>query len=70
MKEYKSAGIPMLPVKVGLSKASKVVFLLNAITVAFSLLLPLFGLTGVIYLVFYIGGRVSFSKPRPITFSF
>jgi protoheme IX farnesyltransferase len=50
MKEYKSARIPMLPVKVGLSKAALVVFLMNVGTVAFSFLLPLFGLTGTVYL--------------------
>jgi heme o synthase len=52
MREYKSAGIPMLPVKVGLNKAAQVVFLLNAGTVAFSFLLPLLGLTGAVYLGF------------------
>ena len=52
MKEYKAAGIPMLPVKVGLNRAALVVFLLNAVTVAFSLLFPLFGFAGSIYLVF------------------
>ncbi len=49
IREYKIAGIPMLPVKVGLSKAALVVFVLNAVTVAFSFLFPLFGLTGTIY---------------------
>jgi protoheme IX farnesyltransferase len=52
MKEYKQAGIPMLPVKVGIIRASNVVFLLNVVTVAFSFLLPLFGLTGAVYLGF------------------
>jgi heme O synthase-like polyprenyltransferase len=52
MKDYKSARIPMLPVKVGLTKASQIVFFLNAVTVAFSFLMPLFGLTGAIYLGF------------------
>jgi heme o synthase len=54
MREYKSAGIPMLPVKVGLSKAALIVFFLNAVTVAFSFLLPLLRLTGPIYLGFAI----------------
>jgi protoheme IX farnesyltransferase len=54
MKEYKSAGIPMLPVKVGLNKAAQAVFLLNTVTVAFSFLFPLFGLTGTVYLGFAI----------------
>lgn len=51
MKEYKKAGIPMLPVTVGISKASKIVFLLNVLTVAFSFLLPIYHQTGTIYLV-------------------
>jgi heme o synthase len=70
MEEYKSAGIPMLPVKVGLNKASQIVFFLNAVTVAFSFLLPLFGLTGAIYLGFAIlaGGGFLFQN-RSLLFS-
>ncbi len=70
MKEYKSAGIPMLPVKIGLNKAAQVVFVLNAVTVAFSLLFPLFGLTGPIYLVFatLAGGAFLFQN-RGLLFS-
>ena len=51
MKEYKLAGIPMLPVKFGKNKAAKIIFCLNAGTVAFSFLFPVFNLTGTIYLV-------------------
>ena len=51
MKEYKNAGIPMLPVTVGIRTASRVVFLLNVSTVAFSFLLPLSHLAGTVYLV-------------------
>ena len=54
ISEYKIAGIPMLPVKVGLIKAALVVFVLNVVTVAFSFLFPLFGLTGVVYFGFAI----------------
>ena len=70
MEEYKSAGIPMLPVKVGLNKASQIVFSLNVVTVAFSLLLPLFGLTGAIYLGFAVlaGGGFLFQN-RGLLFS-
>jgi heme o synthase len=50
MKEYKLAGIPMLPVKVGKNKAAQIIFWLNAGTVVFSLLFPVFNLTGTIYL--------------------
>ncbi len=60
MKEYKSAGIPMLPVKVGLSKAALVVFLLNGVTVAFSFLFPLLGLTGIVYLGFAVFAGAGF----------
>jgi protoheme IX farnesyltransferase len=54
IREYKTAGIPMLPVKVGLSKAALVVFVLNVVTVAISFLFPLLGLTGAVYLGFAI----------------
>ncbi len=70
MKEYRLAGIPMLPVKVGLNKAAQIVFFLNAFTVAFSLILPLFGLTGAIYFGFAIlaGGGFLFQN-RGLLFS-
>jgi heme o synthase len=48
-KEYKMAGIPMLPVTSGLRKAAKATFLLNIAAVGFSLTLPLLGLSGVLY---------------------
>ncbi len=51
VQEYKKAGIPMLPVTVGLKRAAQITFVFNLGTIAFSLLLPLFGLTGVIYSV-------------------
>jgi protoheme IX farnesyltransferase len=50
MKEYKTAGIPMLPVKIGIAKSSQVVFWLNVLTVASSFLFVLFRLTGIIYM--------------------
>ncbi len=70
MREYKNAGIPMLPVTVGISKASKVVFLLNVFTVAFSLLFPLLQLTGTIYLAIALiaGGGFLFQN-RGLIFS-
>jgi protoheme IX farnesyltransferase len=49
VKEYKYAGIPMLPVKAGVVKASQIVFGLNVLTVAFSFLFPLFNLVGIVY---------------------
>jgi heme o synthase len=60
MKEYKAAGIPMLPVKVGVIKASQVVFWLNVSTVAFSFLLPVLHLTGVVFAVFASGAGIVF----------
>ena len=60
MKEYKIAGIPMMPVTAGISKASQVIFLLNVIKVAFSFLLPFFRLTGLIYLVVAIAAGGAF----------
>jgi protoheme IX farnesyltransferase len=51
VKEYKNAGVPMLPVTIGLRRASQVVFGLNVVTVGFSFMLPLLGLTGPIYFV-------------------
>ena len=60
VREYKNAGIPMLPVTAGISKASKVVFSLNIFTVAFSFLLPLLHLAGTIYLVVAFAGGAAF----------
>ncbi len=50
VKEYRIAGIPMLPVKFGLNKTARIVFLLNTVTVAFSFLFPLMGLAGAVYM--------------------
>ncbi len=49
MKEYKKAGIPMLPVKVGISKTAQIIFLFNLSTIGVSLLLPLTGFSGRLY---------------------
>ena len=49
VKEYKQAGIPMLPVKIGIASASRVVFWLNVLTVASSLMFPLLHLTGIVF---------------------
>ena len=50
MKEYKNARVPMLPVKIGINKASQIVFFLNVLTVAFSFLFALMHFAGIIYL--------------------
>ncbi len=49
VKEYKVAGIPMLPVTAGLSQAVKVVFAFNIATVIASLTLPSLGVAGGVY---------------------
>ncbi len=52
IKEYKRAGVPMLPVTSGLSHAAKFVFAFNVATVVASVTLPILGAAGLIYLVF------------------
>ncbi len=49
VREYGKAGIPMLPVTVGLRRASLITFWVNVLTIVSSLLLPLLGLTGLLY---------------------
>ena len=49
VQEYRKAGIPMLPVTAGLRKAAQITFLVNAATIGSSLLMPLFGLSGLLY---------------------
>ena len=49
VREYGSAGIPMLPVTAGLEKASKITVALNVLTIVSSLLLPILGVTGFFY---------------------
>jgi heme o synthase len=50
VKEYKNAGVTMLPVKIGTMKAAKVVFWLNFSTVAFTFLFPLLRLTSTFFI--------------------
>ncbi len=47
--EYKKAGVPMLPVAVGIERASKIVFALNALTVMFAVV-PMLFFSGPLYL--------------------
>jgi heme o synthase len=49
VREYKRAGIPMLPVTVGIRKAAQITFLFNVAAIALSLVLPVLGLAGVLY---------------------
>ncbi len=51
VKEYTKAGIPMLPVSVGLPTAAKATFLFNTGAVASTLVLPLLGLAGLWFLI-------------------
>jgi heme o synthase len=50
INEYGKAGIPMLPVTLGLPKAAQIIFFVNVLTIGSSLVLPLLGLAGVLYL--------------------
>ena len=51
VKEYKSAGVPMLPAVSGLAEASKFVFLFNVAAICCSLVFLAFGAVGLIYSV-------------------
>ena len=70
VKDYKNAGVPMLPVKVGVAKASQVVFWLNVTTVASSFLFTIFHLTGFIYLgIAVVAGGAFLFQNRGLLFS-
>ena len=70
VKEYKTAGIPMLPVKIGIVKTSQLVFWLNALTVAFSCLFALFHVTGLIYMIVALtAGAMFLFQNRGLLFS-
>jgi protoheme IX farnesyltransferase len=60
VKEYKQAGVPMLPVKIGTIKAARVVFWLNFATVGFTFLFPLLGLTSTFYIAVALAAGVGF----------
>ena len=49
VKEYQKARIPMLPVTAGLWRAAQITLAVNVLTISSSLLLPLFGLAGILY---------------------
>jgi len=70
MKEYKNAGIPMLPVRFGIIKASQIVFGLNVFAVAFSFLFPILHLTGSVYSCFaLVAGSAFLFQNRGLLFS-
>jgi protoheme IX farnesyltransferase len=60
IREYRSAGVPMLPVKVGLRRPSTIVLSLNILTIAFSFLFPLLRLTGFVYSVIALAAGAMF----------
>ena len=47
--EYREAGVPMLPVASGVGPASRLVLAFNSATIAFTLILPVLGLTGIVF---------------------
>jgi protoheme IX farnesyltransferase len=49
VNEYRRAGVPMLPVTLGLRRAARYLFLFNSFTLTASLLFPLLGLMGPVY---------------------
>jgi protoheme IX farnesyltransferase len=49
VKEYRAVGIPMLPATAGMKRAAQITFRFNLAAVGFSLALPLFGLSGLLY---------------------
>lgn len=49
VNEYKNAKVPMLPVKIGIPMTAKIAFSLNLITVLFSFLFFLMGLSGMVF---------------------
>ena len=60
VKEYQKAGVPMLPVTIGITGASKIVFWLNVTTVAVSFFLLLSNLVGILYLAFAATAGIGF----------
>jgi heme o synthase len=66
MSEYKKAGIPMLPVSIGIRRAGQVTFLLNISTMLFSLLPAILGFAGLTYgiLAVSVGGWFVFESRR------
>jgi protoheme IX farnesyltransferase len=70
VSEYRKAGVPMLPVKVGISKASQIVFWLNMLTVVFSFAFLLTGSVGLVYsLAAIIVGAFLIFQSRELLFS-
>jgi protoheme IX farnesyltransferase len=55
LKEYKAAGIPVLPVIKGIQRTKIEIFIYTIVFVASSLLLTPFGYTGIIYFVVMAG---------------
>ena len=70
VKEYKAANVPMLPVRVGLVKASRIVFLSNLATVCACLVFPILHLTGPLFFaVAVVAGAVFLFQNRGLVLS-
>jgi len=61
IKEYRNAGIPMLPVVAGLKRTVQAIFVFNLATVSSTLIFPAVGLTGWVYLVVAVSAGVWFT---------
>lgn len=51
VREYKKARIPMLSVTAGIKKTAQTIFIFNVATIMSSLLFPVLGLAGILYLI-------------------
>jgi heme o synthase len=69
MKDYERAGVPMMPVVMGEEKTRKQILIYTVELVAVTLLLPLFGLAGTVYLVsaLVLGGLLLYAAWRVFT---
>lgn len=66
MKDYENAGVPMLPVVRGEQETRKQILIYTVLLIAVTLLLPLFSLTGTVYLVssIILGGLLLYAAWR------
>ncbi len=69
MKDYEKAGVPMLPVVRGEQETRKQILIYTIALIAVTLLLPLFNLTGMVYLIssIVLGGLLLYAAWRVFT---
>lgn len=69
MKDYENAGVPMLPVIRGEKETRKQILIYTVALIAVTLLLPLFNLTGMVYLIssIVLGGFLLYAAWRVFT---